>query len=61
VATAILSVINIIGTGVGFVIPTGFVNESASPDKIRFQTLTLMLFEFGLSFIGALLIIFLFK
>jgi hypothetical protein len=37
------------------------VNESASPDKIRFQTLTLMLFEFGLSFIGALLIIFLFK
>lgn len=61
-ATAILSVINIVGTGIGFVVPSIIVDETEmDKEKTHTQVLLLMAIEFGLSFVGALLVVLLFR
>ena len=64
---AFLSVVNIVGTAVGFIFPTIFVDtESQAPqsDKsnslIRDQFWTLLLFEFCLAAVATLLNLFFF-
>ena len=64
-ALAFLSVINIVGTAVGFVIPTVFVDTATghsdkAEGQIRDQFWMLLLFEFCLAFVAALLNLFFF-
>jgi hypothetical protein len=64
-ALAFLSVINIVGTAVGFVIPTVFVETDTdgsdkSMESVRDQFWMLLLFEFCLSVVAALLNLFFF-
>jgi hypothetical protein len=51
-----------VGTGIGFVLPAIIVNEN-EPDKTttRKQVLILMLVEFAISFVGALMVVVLFR
>jgi Na+/melibiose symporter-like transporter len=46
VALAILSVANIIGTAVGFLLPPFFVDNNASDEKVKSSFAALLLFEF---------------
>ena len=52
---------NIVGSGVGYVIPAAIVDENADKETARSQFFLLMMVEFILSLTGALLVIFLFR
>jgi hypothetical protein len=54
-ALAILSVANIIGTAIGFLVPPLFVIDSDKEDQIQNEFTVLLLFEFGLTIITAVL------
>ena len=58
-----LTVVNIIGTGLGFVIPSFFVpeDEVVVPETVRGEFLSLQIFYFIFSGIIALLNLFFFK
>ena len=58
---AILTVVNIIGTAIGFLIPPLFVSKDDEDSKIRGNFFLLLMFEFGLSAICLLLNIIFFK
>lgn len=59
--TAILATINIVGSGIGYVIPAMVVDEQASKQDADRQFMWLMLIECAISLGGALLVIFLFR
>lgn len=56
-----MAVTNIVGSGVGYVIPSVLVDEQANKHDADRQFMTLMLVECAISLAGALLVIFLFR
>lgn len=58
---AILTVVNIIGTAIGFLIPPIFVSDLSTNEVIRDQFFVLLLVEAIIAAVSSLLIILLFK
>lgn len=56
-----LSTVNIIGSGVGYVIPSVIIDEKADKTESNYQFMVLMIVECAISLAGALLVIFLFR
>lgn len=58
---AILTVVNIIGTAVGFIVPSLFVSDTDTPEMVRDHFFVLMLVEAIIAALSAILIIIFFK
>jgi FLVCR family feline leukemia virus subgroup C receptor-related protein len=56
-----LSVVNIIGTGIGFLIPSFFVKDDYTKDEIKTQFFKLLLVEAGISAIVFIVVVVFFK
>lgn len=59
--TGVLATINIVGSGIGYLIPSLIVEEDADRKKADHQFMILMIMECAISLAGALLVIFLFR
>lgn len=61
IATTILSVINILGVGVGFLIPGGFVEDNIKGEEAKSQIFNLVLAEAIMTTVATIPVFILFK
>jgi hypothetical protein len=61
VALAVLSVVNIVGTAVGFLLPPFFVQDNDPSDRIQSEFTALLLFEFFASLIPLTMVLLWFR